>query len=101
MLFTQFLFPKGRQVPVTIDMPSEVERQAKELSEAGWRFEIECFPDMQMVNMDCCNDEGQLSMRLCPNGPEVPGKVAELVQEAHARWLSVGQPKAAEYDFGE
>jgi hypothetical protein len=100
MNFTQFMFPNGRQVPVTIDMPSEIERMAKELSGAGWRFEIECFPDMQMVNMDCCNDDGQLSAQLCPNGPEVPGKVVELVREAHSKWLSAGKPMASEYDFG-
>ena len=94
MLFTQFLFPNGRRKPAIIDMPPEIESKADELQRAGWNFEIECFPDTQMVHMDCCDIEEPLANRICRNGPDVPVKVAELVNEAHENWVKRGKPDA-------
>jgi len=94
MQFTQFKFPNGRHEEVSIDMPKDIEEKALELHKSGWRFEIECFPDTQTVNMDCCDAEEQLSMRLVPNGPKVPIAVEELVNEAHERWTKRDKPQA-------
>lgn len=93
MRFTQFMFPHGRRQPVIIDMPPGIETKATELELAGWRFEIECFPDTQLINMDCCNNEEQLANRVCQNGPDVPVMVVELVEEAHKRWTERGATK--------
>lgn len=95
MEFTQYVFPNGRRRPEVIDRPPDIEAKAKELQAAGWEFEIECNPDSQLVHMDCCDDERQLANRFCRNGPDVPVKVDELVNEAHLTWLVRGKPKAA------
>lgn len=82
MKFIQYIFPDGRAKDVTIPMTPDVEHKAEALWAAGWRFEIECFPDTQMVHMDCCNDDRVLANRVVLNGPRVPGQVEELVNEA-------------------
>lgn len=94
MHVTQFLFPKGRRVPVEIDMPPDVEALAEELRKAGWSFETECFPDTQIVHYDCCDDDDVLADDLCPNGPKVPEMVERLVRKAHERWVVLGRPAA-------
>jgi hypothetical protein len=84
MRFIQFLHPDARQIDNEIKRPDDIEKMAAELWSKGYRFEIECFPDTQVINMDCQNSEGdQVASRLCPNGPQVPVKVDELVREAH------------------
>lgn len=93
MKFTQYRFPRGEKVPVTIEVPADIEAKAEELEKAGWRFEIECAPETQIVHMDCCNFDRALANRLVRNGPGVPPKVAELVNEAHSTWLSQGKPQ--------
>lgn len=93
MRFTQFLFPNGRRHEESINMPPEIESKAAELERAGWSFEIECHPDTQVVYMDCCDPDEALANRLCRNGPDVPVKVEELVNEAHRNWIARGQPK--------
>jgi len=90
MRFTQFLFPNGRKKPNDIVMPEETERLAGELQGAGYSFEIEVFPDTQVVSMDCCDLEGQLASEACPNGPDVPVAVEKLVRRAHQRWKQEG-----------
>jgi hypothetical protein len=94
MLFTQFLFPKGKRQTVVIDMPPEIETKAEELQQSGWSFEIECSPDTQMVHMDCGDGDEPIASRICQNGPDVPVKVAELVNTAHEAWIRQGKPKA-------
>lgn len=96
MKFTQFVFPNGRRRPEIIDMPEEIEKLAGELRDAGWSFEIECFPETQLVHMDCCDEFNCLSMQVCRNGPAVPVKVKQLVQEAHAAWVECGKPLAGQ-----
>jgi hypothetical protein len=94
MNFIQFMFPHGRQEPVSIPRPEPIEAMAKELEAAGWRFEIECFPGTQMVSMDCCDLDEQLSSEVASNGPAVPPTVDAMVQKAHTEWLRRGKPKA-------
>jgi hypothetical protein len=82
MKFTQFVFPHGRKKAVFIDMPHEIESMAERIVAAGFNFEIECFPDTQIVNMDCCNDDKQLACEVTQNGPDVPKAVERLVKSA-------------------
>lgn len=95
MKFTQFLFPNRTRKEQTIDgLGVLTEQYASELVAAGWRFEIECHPDTQMVHGDCCNDEGQLALFLVPNGPDVPDAIEVMVSAAHTRWVLAGKPQA-------
>ena len=94
MRFIQCLFPRGRRVSNIIDMDTETERLAHELQDAGWTFEIECFPDSQLINMDCSDNEESLWTEICPNGPNVPGAVKKLTAKAHEIWTKRGKPKA-------
>lgn len=96
MTFTQYMFPNGRKVPEFIERPEPIEKLADELMDAGWSFEIECFPDTQVVHMDCCNDDGQLAVQVCKNGPDVPPTVDKMVTAAHAEWIRRGKPKASD-----
>lgn len=93
MTFTQYKFPNGHRVPIDIDMPDEIERKARDLVESNWSFEIEINPDTQIVHMDCCNYERALANRICRNGPQVPQKVQDLVNDAHTVWESEGKPR--------
>lgn len=95
MKFTQFVFPAGRQREEHINMAPDIEALAAELAAAGWRFEIECHPDTQMVNMDCCDDEEPIAVELVANGPGVPAAVEKLVRDAHAAWIASGKPAAS------
>jgi uncharacterized protein (DUF849 family) len=82
--FTQFLFPNGERKSVMTEVPADIERMAEEVVAAGFRFEIECHPETQLIHMDCCDDDEVLTAHVCLNGPEVPSHVRKLVTEAHA-----------------
>lgn len=91
MRFTQFLFPDGRQKPITIDgLDPAVEVLADQLERGGCAFEIECFPDTQLVSAEIRLDEETLAMECVPNGLEVPPAIEKLARDAHAMWLSLG-----------
>lgn len=94
MNFTQFMFPNGRKVSTDIEVPPEIEKKASELASYGWSFEIEIFPETQVVNMDCCDEEEPIANELCTNGPDVPKHVEKLVERAHQAWLTLSKPKA-------
>jgi hypothetical protein len=84
MRFTQFMFPRGTPKEEFIEMLAEIEKLASDLSDAGWSFEIECFPDTQLVHADCCDEEEPIADASCQNGPEVPVMIERLVRSAHA-----------------
>jgi hypothetical protein len=94
MEFTQFMFPDGRRKPNSIKMPEDVEALAHDLEGAGWRFEIECFPDSQVVHADCCDAEEPLASGVCPNGEQVPIMIEAMVREAHGLWVKADRKKA-------
>ena len=94
MKFTQYMFPDGRPKQTVIDMPAEVEALARELEEALWSFEIECFPLTQLVHADCCDEDEALHDDACQNGPEVPAMIERHVRASHAEWVKRGRPKA-------
>jgi hypothetical protein len=87
MKFTQFFFPDGRREQKEISVSPEVEKMAEELVAKGCCFEIECFPDTQLVNADCTykNDDAPLSVELVQNGTSVRSAIEKMVREAHTR----------------
>lgn len=98
--FTQFLFPNGERRDQWIaGLGAEVEQMAKELQEAGWRFEIECHPRTQLVHADVCNEEGPLANTLVQNGPEVPAAIVAMIREAHEAWVKHGKVSATLFEL--
>jgi hypothetical protein len=83
--FTQFMRPDGRQVPVTIDRPKEIEDTAKRLIAAGYRLEIEHLMT-NAVSMEVIRPSGEdsLAMEICANGAQVPMAVDKMILDAQA-----------------
>lgn len=91
--FTQFLFPDRQRKETTLEGVSEqVAAHARELQEAGWRFECECHPRTQIVYADVCCAEGTLENMMEPNGPKVPPAIEAMVERAWTRWTEAGRP---------
>lgn len=102
--FTQFLRPDGRERPAVIDRSEAVAAKAAALAAAGYRLEIEELRDgtvsMTVEHPRGQDDDGPLSIRLCPNGPAVPGTVDALVNEAHSRFTALNTTTAEEATHG-
>jgi len=81
--FTQYLLPDGRTTEVTINRPEAVEKQARVVSEHGWRFECELLTtgDVSLTVFDPTKGE-DVAIELVPNGPLVPPAVDRLVGQA-------------------
>jgi hypothetical protein len=90
VVFTQYLRPNGRAVRVWIERGEETVRKASEVAARGYTFEIEELED-RTVSMTVEGRDGPVSIRLCPNGPRVPGTVDELINEAHERVVGAGE----------
>jgi hypothetical protein len=93
ILFVQYLRPNGTRTDVVIDRPKPISDKAWAVIEAGGQFEAEALP-MGMVSFECINtniEEDEpgfyLATALCLNGPEVPGAVDRLVEEAYERLI--------------
>ena len=116
--FTQYLRPHGDRKCIEVDLrlPTDreveelgkeaceqairaltsavnVEHKAAELVDAGWSFEAEVLIN-GLVSFDCCDEDEQLAMEVCANGPQVLVSVLRLVDNAHERWLERGKPEA-------
>lgn len=84
--FTQFILPHGRREHVEIHRP-DVAPLADEFIDAGGKFECEMLQDYRTISLTAAFNTKQdgwqdIAIRLVPNGPEVPGAVASLIEEA-------------------
>lgn len=81
--FTQHLMPDGRRVPQWIERPPEIEARARELIALGFSFHCEMLSDFRSISLtiEGSNDEGDLAIELCANGPAVLEAVDRLVME--------------------
>jgi hypothetical protein len=90
MIFTQFLFPNGRQKQISIQVSEDLENKVKEIENAGYRFELEVFPEHNMlfgmINMDCCNADEVLSGDLCKNDETLQSSIQNLIEDAYKEW---------------
>jgi len=77
--FTQYMSPNGRAMPVTIDMPDEVAAKAHEIIESGLELECEVLSNGRVSFTITHPDDGDLDIRVCENGPNVPHHVADLI----------------------
>ena len=97
--FTQYLRPHGQQVDNAIDVDEATGNMARELIDAGARFEAE-VPSAGLVFFECINtnvDEDDpmfsLSNQLVKNGIKVKDAMVELVQCAYERMFGERQKK--------
>lgn len=79
--FTQYLLPDGRKKEVTIDLEPEVEEKAQKIMASGLVFECEMLSDYATVSLTITSDERDEAIKICPNGPQVPDKVKELIMD--------------------
>jgi len=77
--FTQYMRPNGRAMPVTIDMPDEVAAKGHEIIESGLELECEVLSNGRVSFTITHPDDGDLDIRVCENGPNVPHHVADLI----------------------
>ncbi len=86
--FTQYLRPDGRQKPVNIEMPDDIEELAfRFIARGGW-FEVEHLSTGHASLTACQIVDGEpddIAIRVVENGPAVVPAVAALVREA-AEW---------------
>ena len=90
--FKQFLFPDGREKEAIIERPEPVADRAGVLQDYGFSLEIE--NQGGQVWMSCVNHETEESFdRICDNGPDVPLKIDEMINEAFEKIQARTEPK--------
>lgn len=81
ILFTQYLLPDGKKVPIYIDMDIETEIKATILLENGFHFDAEVL-STGLVSFTCEDDEEPISIEICENGPMVENAIRNLIDNA-------------------
>lgn len=81
--FTQYLRPHGETRQVWIEIPS-IQEKADLLIKAGYHFDIEELTT-GMVSMTCEDNayNSLISIKVCPNGPEIVDNVTTLIEESY------------------
>ena len=79
--FTQYLMPDGRQNIVWIKRSKKVIAKAKEIINAGFRFECEMLSDYNRISLTICDQEEDFATEIVLNGPGVPDAVDRLIME--------------------
>lgn len=83
--FTQYVLPTGRQKQVSIERPDNIVTEAMALIDKGYRFECEILTDMDTVSLTVVgpDDDGDIAIELCKNGPGLLGPAVDrLVAQA-------------------
>jgi hypothetical protein len=83
--FTQYLMPDGRKRDELVDRPSEIEALAQRFIAAGGKYECEVLGTGH-VSITACHpnfdDEGDIAIKVCSNGPAVLAAVDEVVKNS-------------------
>lgn len=77
--FTQYLRPNGRRKEVTIEVSPDVASKAHAIIARGLAFECEELSTGQVSLTITDPEEGDLDIRVVPNGPGVREAVEDLV----------------------
>lgn len=77
--FTQYMRPNGRAMPVTIDVEDDVAAKARTIIDSGLELECEVLSNGRVSFTITHPDDGDLDIRVCENGPNVPYHVAHLI----------------------
>lgn len=83
--FTQYMMPNGRKVPVSIEVADDVYATATKLIDAGLCFECEVLTTGQVSMTITDPEEGDLDIRVRPNGPGIREAVEDMVRNFNAR----------------
>lgn len=78
--FTQFLRPDGRQREVVIEVDPVIAAKARAIIARGLRFECEKLSTGQASLTITDPEEGDLDIRIVPNGPGIRAAVEDLVR---------------------
>ena len=85
--FTQYHLPNGRKTDEVIDRSPEVEFIADAFIESGGRYECEILTTGEVALTAVKEVDGEeldVAIIVCDNGPDIPGKVDELVKRSIA-----------------
>ena len=85
--FTQYKYPDGRKVPLEVDRPFRIWAKAMALIAQGFRFEAEVLQTTGEVSLTIADDEEDLAIEVCSNGPEVLTAVDKLIMDIMPRDL--------------
>jgi len=91
--FTQFLRPDGRRKDTWIDMPVEVELQARRFIEEGGSYTSEILPGNDVSLCAEFTVDGERQDVVCIivlNGPDVVAGVTRLVYESYEFLQKIG-----------
>jgi hypothetical protein len=95
--FTQYLMPNGRRENVTLSVDGETYPKARQILDAGYRFEVEMLSDMNTVSATIFDPEKEEDVAIClaPNGPEVPARIKAMILKFNipAKRAATEQPK--------
>lgn len=81
--FTQYLLPTGQKRGELIDRPPDIEVMAHRFIASGGRYECEILRTGEVSLTAVAEIDGKeqdVAIVICNNGPEIPGKVDELVR---------------------
>lgn len=88
--FTRYSLPNGRRTTETITIDPETDRLGNKLIELGIAFSIEILTTgmvaLYAINKNLSNAEEQELCYISQNGPEIVGKVKDMINEASERW---------------
>lgn len=76
--FTQFLRPDGRQVPVQVHRPADIEAKARAILAAGFVFECEQLITGH-VSLTIANSKEDVAIEICHNDRAVLAAVDRLI----------------------
>lgn len=80
--FTQYLLPDGRRTTSEIERGAEVEAKAREIIDAGYRFECEVLRTGHVsLTIADPREEEDVAIVVVPNGPGIGEAVDKLVSE--------------------
>jgi hypothetical protein len=91
--FIQYLMPDGREKDEAIPMPKAEYDKYLEAKSLGFNMGVELLSDWQTVSMTIEHRElgVDFDIVLCPNGPEVPKKLSEMLlrfdQKKAEKWI--------------
>lgn len=79
--FTQYLLPDGRKRQTSIEVAPEVANKARSIIRCGLSFECELLITGQASFTITDPEEGDVDIRVIPNGPGVREAIEEMVRD--------------------
>jgi hypothetical protein len=83
--FTQFLRPDGRTRSTEVEVSDDVAAMARAIIARGLRFECEVLTTGHASFTITDPEEGDLDIRVVPNGPGVVEAIEDMVRSFRAR----------------